>query len=87
MVVDVSLPQLVPLVSERLAHLLKELDAVDELHLALACFGLAVGDDPEVGRDPGVVEELVGQSDDGLEPVVLDDPLADLALARARVAR
>ncbi len=44
---------------------------------------LAVGEDPEVGGDAGVVEELVGQRDDGLEPVVLDDPPADLGLARA----
>jgi hypothetical protein len=44
---------------------------------------LPVGDDPEVGGDAGVVEELVGQGDDGFEPVVLDDPAADLGLAGA----
>ena len=48
---------------------------------------LAVGHDPEVGGDAGVVEELVGQGDDGLQPVVLDDPAADLGLARARRRR
>ena len=47
---------------------------------------LAVGEYPEVGRDAGVVKELVGQRDDGLQPVVFDDPLADVALAAAGIA-
>ena len=47
---------------------------------------LAVGEHPDVGGDAGVVEELVGQGDDGLQPVVLDDPLADVALAAAGIA-
>ena len=59
---------------------------VDELDLALALGFLAVGEHPDVGGDAGVVEELVGQGDDGLQPVVLDDPLADVALAAAGVA-
>ena len=32
-------------------------------------------------RDPGVVEQLIGQGDDAFEPVVLEDPAADLGLA------
>ena len=59
---------------------------IEELDLALAPLLLAVGDDPDVGADAGVVEHLLRQGDDGLEPVVLDDPLADVALARARAA-
>src|SRR3972149_2979180 len=59
---------------------------VEELALALAPLLLAVGDDPDVGADAGVVEHLLRQGDDGFEPVVLDDPLADVALARARAA-
>ena len=77
---------LVALVAEALPHLDVELARVDELHLAAARLFLAVGQHPDVGGDAGVVEELVGQRDDGLQPVVLDDPLADVALAAARVA-
>ncbi len=71
------------LLAEALTHLREALPGIDELHLALPARALAVGDDPEVGGDAGVVEELVGQGDHGLEPVVLDDPAADLALATA----
>ena len=59
---------------------------IKKLDLALAPLLLAVGDDPDVGADTGVVEHLLGQGDDALDPVVLDDPLADVALARARAA-
>jgi hypothetical protein len=48
--------------------------------------GLAVGEHPDVGGDAGVVEHVQRQGDDGLEPVVLDDPAADVALALAGVA-
>ena len=54
---------------------------VDQLHLALAMLGLAVGEHPDVGGDAGVVEEVQGQGDDRFEPVVLDDPAADVALS------
>jgi hypothetical protein len=58
---------------------------VDELDLALAG-GLAVGEHPDVGGDAGVVEHVQRQGDDGFQPVVLDDPAADVALALAGVA-
>ncbi len=48
--------------------------------------GLAVGQHPDVGSDAGVVEEVERQGDDGLQPVVLDQPTADVALALAGVA-
>ena len=48
--------------------------------------GLVVPQQPDVGEDAGVVEELVGQHDDGVEPVVLQNPAADFALAGAAVA-
>ncbi len=73
-------------VAEALFHLHPELAGIDELHLALAGLFLPVGEHPEVGGDAGVVEELLGQRDDGFQPVVLDDPAADFALAAAGVA-
>ena len=73
-----------------LAHVLaqraKPLGGVDELHLAAAVLGLPVGEHPDVGGDAGVVEHVERQGDDGLQPVVLDDPAADVALALAGVA-
>ena len=59
---------------------------VDQLHLAPAMLGLTVGQHPHVGGDAGVVEQVERQGDDGLQPVVLDDPAADVALALPSVA-
>src|SRR6266545_5468599 len=70
------------LFAEALAHLDPQFAGVDELNLAAACGALAIREDPEVGRDAGVVKELVRQSDDRLQPVVLDDPAPDLRLPR-----
>ena len=56
------------------------------MDLFLAGLVLPVGEDPEVGGDAGVVEELFGQGDDGLQPVVLDDPAADFTFAGTGVA-
>ena len=75
------------LVAEALLHLPGKVGAVDELHLARALLAFPVGDNPDVGGDAGIVEELVGQADDGLQHVVLDDPAADVALAAARRRR
>ena len=56
---------------------------VDELHLTCAILRLAVGEHPDVGGNAGVVEHVQREGDDGLEPVVLDNPAADVALALA----
>ncbi|OPY18726.1 MAG: hypothetical protein A4E74_00376 [Syntrophus sp. PtaB.Bin075] len=48
--------------------------------------GLPVREHPDVGGDARVVEHVERQCDDGLEPVVLDDPAADVALSLAGVA-
>ena len=60
---------------------------VDELDLALAAVGLAVGEHPDVGGDASVVERVQRQRDDGFEPIILDDPPADIGFALAGVAR
>ncbi len=62
------------------------MDAVDELHAALAAGVLFVGEDPDVGRDAGVVEHVGRQGDDGLQQVAFKQMAADLALAGARAA-
>lgn len=46
----------------------------------------AVGDNPDIVSDAGVVEHLFEQSDDGLEAILLDDPLADVTLSGAGAA-
>ena len=76
----------VALVAEGLRLFLELLAGVDEHHAALMAGGLFVPQQPDVGEDAGVVEKLVGQHDDGVEPVVLQNPAADFALARAAVA-
>ena len=62
------------------------LGSVDKLHLASAVRRLAVAEHPDVGGDAGVVEHVERQGDDGFQPVVLDNPAANVALALARVA-
>ena len=83
---NIVLGKLAILLAQVLAQRLEPLGRVDQLHPALAVRRLAVGDDPDVGGDAGVVEHVQRQCDDGFEPVVLDDPAADIALALAGVA-
>ena len=82
----VRLAELAALVPQAAPHGHVELASVQKLDLALALSFLPVRDDPDVGPDAGVVEHLLGQGDDGFEPVVLDDPLADVAFAGAGAA-
>ena len=77
----------VALVAEALAHLHEEPAPVDELYLPLPLRLLAVREHPDIGGDAGVVEKLIGQRHDRFQPVALDDPAADVALAAAGVAR
>ena len=74
--------------AEALGHARPELLArgVHQHDLAPVGGGLAVAEQPDVGADAGVVENLLRQGDDGFQPVVLHDPAADLRLARARAA-
>ena len=65
---DVLSGELLALLPQALAHLLPEVASVDELNLPSALGALAVGDNPEVGRDTGVVEELVWQRDVAVQP-------------------
>ena len=65
---------------------LELLARVNEHHAPAVAGGLVVSQQPDVGEDAGVVENLVGQHDDGVKPVVLQNPAADFALARAAVA-
>ena len=70
-----------------LAQRFEPLRGVDQLNLAFAMRRLAVGKHPDVGGDAGVVEEVQRQCNDGLQPVVLDDPAADVALALTGITR
>ena len=69
-----------------LAQGLVPLGVVNQLNLALAVLRLAVGQYPDISRDAGVVEHIERQGDDGLQPVILDDPAADVALTLSGVA-
>src|SRR5690606_6285908 len=77
--------ELLAFVAQAFFHFPGEVAGVDQLHLAFALVAFAVGDDPDIGGDAGVVEQLVGQADHGLQPVVLDDPAANIALSAAGV--
>ena len=65
--------------TEVLTELFEKLGGIDELDLALAALGFPIGEQPDVGGDAGVVEDVVRKLDDGFEQVVLDEVLADVA--------
>ena len=83
---DVRLRKLAILLAQILAERLVPLGGVDQLNLAPAMLRLAVGEHPDIGGDAGVVEHVERKSDDGLQPVVLDDPAADVALALSGIS-
>ena len=83
---DMLRQKLAILFAEILPQRLKPFGRIDELNLAAPVLGLAVGQNPDVGRDAGVVEHVERQRDDGLQPIVLDDPAADVALALTGVS-
>ena len=83
---NVLFGQLTVLLAQVLAQWLEPLRGVDELHLSLAMVRLAVGDDPYVGGNAGVVEHVERQGHDRLQPVVFDDPAPDVAFPLASVA-
>ena len=82
----VGIGDAVAFVAKGFRLLLKLLAGVDEHHAAAMTGGLIVPQQPDIGEDAGVVEELVGQHDDGVEPVVFQNPAADLALAGTAIA-
>ena len=75
-----------PLVAEAAAHLDPKRGRVDQLDLAPARRRFAVCHHPDIGRDPRIVEKLLGQRDQGFEQIILKNEAADFALAAAGVA-
>lgn len=60
--------------------------SVDKLHFAFAVFRLVIVQQPYVGRNARVVEQVVRELDDGFQHG-FDDVAADVAFAAARIAR
>src|ERR1035437_11076839 len=83
---DVDRGELAVLLPEVLSQRREPPTGVDQLDLALAILRLPVGQNPDVGRDAGVVEHVKWQLADGFYPVILQNPPADVALALAGVA-
>lgn len=76
----------VALVTKRLRFFFVLFAGIDEHDAAPVGGGLVVAENPDVGKDAGVVEELVGEHDDAIEPVIFENPAADLAFARTTIA-
>ena len=75
---NAAIIQIDPLGADVLAPLDKTLAGINELHLAAAVHRLAFGNDPDVGGDACVVEQIGGKLDDGIHQVSRDDILANL---------
>ena len=56
------------------------------MHLASTLFWLLVGEYPDVGGNTCVVEDVVGQLDDGIHQIILYHIATDIALATACIA-
>src|SRR6266516_4970955 len=73
-------------VAHAFAHLYPEICGIDELHFTSSLLLFAVGEHPDISGDACVVEKLLGQGYNGLKPIVLQYPAANLALTTASVA-
>ena len=83
---DVSIREFTILLAEIAAQRLEPATCIDQLHFVTTRFGFLVGQHPDIGGDAGVVENVERQGDDGLQPVVLQHPTADVTLALACIA-
>ena len=69
------------LVTQALSSLFKALASVDELHLSLAFLAFLFGDEPDIGGDRGVVEEVIRELDDGFQPVIFKQIATDFTFS------
>lgn len=76
-----------PLITDGLAAALKALAGIDQLHLADMCFRLILGNKPDIGCDTGIVKAIVWQLTNGIQPVILNNVLANFTLTGTRIAR
>jgi len=82
---DVLFAQLTILFPQILTQGLIPEGSINKLHLPFAMLWFTIAQHPDVGGDAGVVKKIEREGDDRFEPVVLEDPAADLALALATV--
>ena len=68
------------------AQLLVTLRGIDELHLATALSRLLVGENPHVGSDTCIIEDIVRQLHDAIYQVVFYQVSADVTLTTTRIA-
>src|SRR5437660_11011 len=78
--------QLLLLFPEILAQRPEPLRSIDELHLASALVDLAIGYEPDVSSNTGVVEHVERKRDDRIQPIVFDQITAHVALTLTGVA-
>src|SRR5262249_1170556 len=83
--VNMRVGEFVALVAKALFHLLEMPRTLDQLPLAAPVLRFAVSDQPQISVNARIVEKLIRQRDDGVEPIVLDDPTADIAFAGAGI--
>ena len=59
---------------------------IDQLHFPFSVVRFAVGQYPDVGSDTGVVEQVERQGNNGLQPIVFDDPATDITFTLSGIA-
>src|SRR5271165_3413031 len=82
-----TVADLVSLVSKTLPHFDVELASIDELNHSFSLRFFAIAENPKVSGDPRVVEKLFRQGHNRFQPIVGNDPFADLRFTTTGVAR
>ena len=76
----------VALGADGFATLLVAVGRVNELHLAAAVGGLVLAQHPDIGGNAGVHKLVSGKLNNGVQPIVFQDILADVAGAAPGIA-
>src|SRR5205823_412818 len=76
----------IALISERLRLLVELLPGVDDQHATTMALQPVAPQQPNVSKDAGVIEELVGEHDDCVKPVTLKNRTTDLAFTGAAIS-
>ena len=79
--INTGVIQVYTLGADVFAAFYKTFAGIDELNLAATVQIFAFGQHPDIGGDPGVVEQIGRQLNDGFHQITLDDITADLGCA------
>ena len=75
----------VALVAETLAHLFIETGSVDQTHFSFPSVLFAVGQNPDISGNAGVVEQLIRKANNSLQQIIFNNPAADFTFSASGI--